>query len=59
VLDGGGGPKGRRLCLRRLCRRMVGREGQEEEMKDCREENREEKVESALRWAGRGVETET
>lgn len=38
---------------------MVGREGQEEEMKDCREENREEKVESALRWAGRGVETET
>ena len=23
------------------------------------EENREEKVESALRWAGRGVETET
>lgn len=53
MLGEGGGLKGKRLGLRRLCRRMVGREEKKEEMRDCKEENREEE-ESTCTGTGEG-----
>lgn len=60
VLGGGGGLRGKRLSLRRLCRRMVGREEKEKERKGLqRRKQRREGRTSRRRGVGRGAEKGT